>query len=128
MLMRLFDVSEDSECSSSEGEEETQSRVHHPMTLAEKLEAAIQTQSTSTVASANISKHLEKELRVFEATGERTTNITNLLNSLKSIPPTSVESERDFPAAGLFISKIRSRLSDKSVDFLCFLRYFFKNS
>ena len=60
MLMRLFDVSEDSDCSSSEGEEETQSRVHHPMTLAEKLEAAIQTQSTSAVASANISKHLEK--------------------------------------------------------------------
>ena len=39
-----------------------------------------------------------------------------------SIPPTSVEVECAFFAAGLFITKLRSRLNDKSLNALTFLR------
>ena len=44
------------------------------------------------------------------------------VNALMTIPATSVESERAFSAAGLFVSKLRTSLSDKSVDMLCFMR------
>ena len=44
----------------------------------------------------------------------------------KIYPPTSVESERAFSAAGLFITKLRTRLSVKNIDALCFLRNYYK--
>ena len=44
---------------------------------------------------------------------------------LLTVPPTSVEAERAFSAAGLFVTKLRSRLGDQSIDtlfFACILR------
>jgi hypothetical protein len=43
-----------------------------------------------------------------------------------TIPPTSVEAERAFSAAGVLCTKTRSRLSDTSLDTLCFLRSYFR--
>ena len=48
---------------------------------------------------------LKNELKVFEATGKRTGNLENLYRALKSVPPTSVEAERAFSAAGLLVTK-----------------------
>ena len=39
-----------------------------------------------------------------------------------TIKPTSVVSERTFTAAGFLATKIRSRLSDETLDVLCFLK------
>ena len=50
-----------------------------------------------------------------EATGKRPSKLEQLLKALLTIPPTSVEAEQAFSAAGLFATKLRSRLSDKSV-------------
>ena len=36
--------------------------------------------------------------------------------SLLTVPPTSVEAERTFSASGLFLTKLRCRLSDASLD------------
>lgn len=44
-----------------------------------------------------------------------TPNLEMLKNALKTIPPTSVESERAFSSCGLFVTKIRSRLADKTI-------------
>jgi hypothetical protein len=41
---------------------------------------------------------------------------------LLTVPPTSVEAERAFSAAGIFNMKLRSRLKDKFTDKLCFRR------
>jgi len=51
-----------------------------------------------------------------------------LLTSMwrQSIPPTSVEAERAFSAAGTLCAKIRSRLSDATLDTLCFLRSYYR--
>ena len=70
----------------------------------------------------NKDKHLAKEFYFFDATGQRTTNIGLLLDALKSIPPMSVESERGYTAAGLCVTKLRTRLSNRSVDRLCLLK------
>ena len=40
---------------------------------------------------------------------------------LLTVPPTSVEAERAFSAAGICTTKLRSQLSDNSVNTLCFL-------
>ena len=72
------------------------------------------------------SKQFSNELDIFEATGEMTTRIKSLFDALKTIPPTSIESERAFSAVGLFVTKLRTRLSDKSINNLSFLRAYYK--
>lgn len=62
------------------------------------------------------------ELAQFEDDGHRGKWLDLCYNTLKSIPPTSVESERAFSVSGNFCTKLRSRLSDKTIDDLCFLR------
>ena len=62
-------------------------------------------------------------------TGKRPTKFcTKTFPSLKStLPASSVEAERTFSAAGLFLPKIRSNLSDGSLDHLVFLWKYFQN-
>ena len=57
-----------------------------------------------------------------QATGKRPSKLEQLFRALSSIPPTSVEAERAFSAAGLFATKLRSRFADKSVNAVSFLR------
>ena len=61
-------------------------------------------------------------MKLLEATEKRPGKLEQLFKALLSIPPTSVEAERAFSAAGLFTTKLRSRLSDKPINALCFLR------
>lgn len=93
----------------------------------EKLNAAVNEAQKRKHNDENKSELLGKELRVFEATGERTQNLNIIYNALMSIPPTSVESERVFSTAGLFITKMRTRLSDRSINCLCFLKSYFRS-
>ena len=92
-------------------------------------EAAIKVMETDRVTpiKENKDKHLAKEFDLFDATGQRTTNIDLLLDALKSIPPTSVESEISFSAAGLFVTKPRTRLSARSVDRLYLLKSHYRS-
>ena len=62
-------------------------------------------------------KYLKIELKMFEVTGEKTNNIHWLIDALKTIPSTSIESERALSAAGLFITKLRTRLTAASITF-----------
>jgi hypothetical protein len=48
-----------------------------------------------------------------------------LFDALKTIKPSSVASERVFSISGNFVSRIRTRLSNRSVDILCFLKSYF---
>ena len=63
-----------------------------------------------------------KELSLFEINLERTPNVVKLHKSMQSIVPTSVEAARTFSAAGLFVTKLRSRLGPKNIDALSVLR------
>ncbi|XP_023230454.1 uncharacterized protein LOC111641584 [Centruroides sculpturatus] len=129
MLDRLFEVSTDS--TSGDTDQLPDVASSSAMTLAEKLDAAIKEaeidRSRKVDNKSSTETRLENEIEIFEATGEKTHNICLLLNALKTIPPTSIESERAFSAAGLFITKLRTRLSDRSIDHLCFLKSHYKN-
>ena len=65
---------------------------------------------------------IKQEMKLLKATGKRPSKLEQLFRALSSIPPTSVEAERAFSAAGLCATKRRSRLGDKSVNALSFLR------
>ena len=47
---------------------------------------------------------------------------------LKNIAPTSVSSEQAFSVAGSFVPNRRLRLSDESIDDLCFEKSYFDNN
>ena len=72
-----------------------------------------------------VSKSLNKELGVYVEYGTMSKNLELLKTALQTIKPTSLESERAFSVAGSFITKVRSSLSDRSVDMLCFLKAYF---
>lgn len=70
---------------------------------------------------------LKKEFNLYEASGKKTENLQNLLNALMTIRPTSVECERVFSATGIFVNKIRNRLSDESINVLSVLKSYYLN-
>ena len=52
----------------------------------------------------NALNQIKKEMTFFEATNECPKTMTLLKKALNTIPPSSVEAERCFSAAGLFVS------------------------
>lgn len=70
---------------------------------------------------------VNNEFKYFEATLKKSEHLELLHNALLTVKPTSVESERGFSAAGFFVSKLRSRMTDKTLNALCFLRCYFQN-
>ena len=69
---------------------------------------------------------LLKEFNIFKSGGEMSGNMRLIFIALKSIKPTSTESERAFSESGNLVSLRRTRLSDKAIDALCFLKCYFK--
>ena len=63
----------------------------------------------------------QREFSNNDATGVLPSNLKEIFYCLKAIPLASVEAERAFLAAGLFLTKFRSKLDDGSIDMLCFL-------
>jgi len=62
---------------------------------------------------------------------EATKKCPKVLRKLKfcrgCIPPSSLESERCFNAAGLFLSRFKFSLSDEMIDRLCLVQSFLEN-
>lgn len=77
--------------------------------------------------SKNLLGTIEKEVGLYHNGGTRGRYLQLIYECLRTIQPTSVESERAFSCAGSLCSKIRSRLNDQSLDELCFLRRHFQN-
>ena len=100
-------------------------RNHDPQTLSDKLTKRIrESQGVDDAENKDKTKaKFTKELALFELNFERTTNVSKLHEAFKTIVPTSVEAERTFSAAGLFITKIR--LSDKNINALSTMRTYF---
>ena len=59
-------------------------------------------------------------MKQLKATRKRPSKLKQIFKALLTIPPTSVEAESALSAAGLFATKLGSRLGDKSVSALSF--------
>lgn len=141
LLKRLFGVevennqqSEDARCArgeTSRGNNSSNSdNSHQTMSLSEELRHRLINEnfSSSTQSSQQVNfDKLKDEFKIYKSTGNPTKNISSLIMALDTIKPTSTESKRTFSVAGNFCTKIRSRLSDKSLSALVFLKYHFKN-
>lgn len=69
----------------------------------------------------------EMELKALKTAGMRGEIMNKVLHNLLKITPTSVDSERAFSLAGLFVTKIRSWLGHKSIFALTLLNSHFVN-
>ena len=77
------------------------------------------------ITTANL---IKKEMQLFEAhpQDDMPPRLLKLKNALLSVVPTSVEPERCFSAAGLFVTKFRTCLKDDILDTMILLRSFLK--
>ena len=121
---------EDDENKSEEECQELHNVDEGQTSLAEQLEQSIKDamncpSSSKRMRMGTSSKSLLKEMAVFELTKTFTNNLEMLCNGLMGIPVTSVEAEHSFSASSLFITKLRSSLSDNTLDALCILRAYF---
>ncbi|GFW31481.1 uncharacterized protein TNCV_1288281 [Trichonephila clavipes] len=94
-----------------------------PDFLDEKLEEATNPKTKViyclTKNSTSFNKIVKQEVQLL--TENSSPNI-KLWETLKAIPPTSVEAKRAFSAAGLFVTTLGT-----SINCLCFLKSYFKN-
>lgn len=99
----------------------------------EKLQSALSQVETpqlqrfkKPVSIEKLSNIISQEIDLLNEGGNLGINLQLAFDYLKTIPPTSVESERCFFSAGLICSKIRSKLEDNTIDKLMFLRHYFR--
>ena len=106
-----------------------ESQVRASLSLREKLQEQI-AQSMKAIEpetqTSNLMSIIKKEMHLFENGGNREHNLELVYQYLLSIPPTSIEPERAFSAAGYLGSKIRSRLNDQTLNALLYLRAYFQ--
>ena len=97
------------------------------LSLKDELNAAIQKALLEPEPKCDFDL-LKQEFALYKRTNNKTKNITLLYNAIKTIKPTSTESERAFSIAANFCTKIRSRLSDSSLNALTFLKFHYLNN
>jgi len=71
---------------------------------------------------------IKTEMALFATTGNRGRFLQLALDSLTTIPPTSVEAERAFSAAGILCSKLHLSLEDRMIDTLCILQLYYRKN
>jgi hypothetical protein len=92
-----------------------------------RLEIKKQTQPEICTFTNNIYDIIRTDLQSMDASGKKLDLLSTIYNALMSVPPTSVEAERAFSAAGLFVTKLRNRMSDESLSKVAMIRNFLKN-
>ena len=95
------------------------------MNMSMATPARVATPQTATAVDKSLLCAIKAELALFNSTGVRGQFLEKVYTYLITIPPTSVEAERAFSAAGSLCTKVRSRLGDGVLDTLCFLRSFY---
>lgn len=102
--------------------------------LSKQLNEAIQkeTAPSSSATASNMTSQRERMIKIikheitgFDKTSLLGENMIKVLSALKTIQSTSTESERAFSLAAGVVTKRRSRLGDRSLNNICFLRGFF---
>ena len=100
------------------------------MSCAEELSAILQKVEQKQHITNSTYKTLKDEFSWFEKNPSpmtRPPTLQKLLTAIGTIPPSSVESERVFSLTGNFVTKVRSRLGDDSIDALVFLKKYYQS-
>jgi hAT family C-terminal dimerisation region len=93
------------------------SKVSYP-----SIDSVSKVYSSRGVGSKNIQKEIRTEMAVFEQQDVKGPSLSKCYKYLKSIPPTSVESERCFSASGNIVTNLRCSINDDTLDPISFLR------
>lgn len=102
---------------------------NEPESLYERFSFAIeQGTAPKTISISNPDTILMNEFTHYDKYSKRSPKLDRLFDALCSVQPTSTQNERNFSLAGNFISKLRTRLLDKNVDALCFLKSHFTDN
>ena len=88
----------------------------------DELNALLTTSTPKAKKNSNSLDMIRKEIAVLKSTGKRPDLLSKVFSALRSVPVSSIEAERAFSAAGLFVTKMRTSLDDPTIDALCFLR------
>jgi len=80
--------------------------------------------TSSRIANIGCSS-IKQDFAIFRKTSERTTKLNQLYEALSTIKATSTIAERIFSSSSHFCTKLRSRLSDKHLNSLVFLKCYY---
>ena len=124
----LYSIQKKEGVSHSQSVDPDQSRT---ATMFEKSEGANKIETECIPKTAPTSRAIsrsETKNKIFDAIGAMTSNITKITASLESMPPTSVDISREsFFSCRTVYQRLGTRLIDKSVNYLSFLRAYFKS-
>lgn len=95
--------------------------------LNKQFDALLDQLGAVTHQAATQLQHIEEEMALASKTGELTAKLAKLHQGVLSIPASSIESERAFSIATRFVTKIRSRLGDVTLDNFAFAKSKLKN-
>lgn len=131
-----FSISPEDDGSDIDDPSEEEAFSEEEMSLKDKLQKLISKKFQAGITQEKIEtekpdlkdilKIVKKEVVTFCKTKKRGKYLDLLYKYLLTLKPTSVESERTFSLAGLTCTKIRSNLSDKSLDTIVFLKSYFE--
>lgn len=99
--------------------------LEKPITLEAELDAAINNVCSENIDISNL--NIKEDFIIFKKTGQRPEKLQKLFEALMTIKPASTEPERTFSVSSHFCGKLRTRLSDYSLNSLVFLKYFYIN-
>lgn len=124
-LMNRLDSKNEVEVGAEEATEEASSSNVVQLSYLDKLKAAMSDNLKKFKKSEDITS-FQSELKIFKRNGQRSERINKLYKWLLTIQATSCESERTFSTAGKVCTKFRSRLSDRTLHIIVFLKYYLK--
>ena len=93
--------------------------------LQDCISQALKTDAKIPVTGARLVM-INKEMNLFQGGDARGRYLQFAYDVLRSIPPSSMESERAFSSASYLCNKVRSTLNDDTLNALCILRSHFQ--
>lgn len=129
LASRLFGVDDCQEININIESQEASTSASSSTSLKDELNHLLQKENLpATSQTKDRFKWLKQEFILYKNTGKRTENLQKIYNALLSIKPTSTDVERVFSTCTTFCSKLRSRLSDKSLNALVFLKFYYNKA
>lgn len=126
LASQLFTLSTSAvEVYSDEEKEDDIDIQYSEVSLSEKLKISIENCLKPMNVKERTNQSYLKEINMFESTGIITSNLNKLFEYLKTIQPTSTESERVFSMASNLVTIKRQRLNDNSINAILFLKSYF---